>query len=96
MRSVNATSVLCSPHTHNYITAKLIRHFFQVLPCDVFIDIKKVGALNVCKTSPTLELGAGMSIYEVMKTLESVAATNSDYFYGNAVVKHLKKVSNLL
>jgi hypothetical protein len=66
-----------------------------VTPSDVFIDVKNVGALTVCKTSPTLELGGGMNIGDVIATLEAVAKKDGKYFYGKAMVAHLKKVSHL-
>ncbi len=63
-----------------------------VVKSDVFIDIKKVGALTICKTSPELELGGGMNINDVIKTVESMAETNKEYFYGKAMANHLRKV----
>ena len=62
-------------------------------PADVFIDVKKVGALTLCKTSPTLELGGGMNIHDVIETVDHLAENDKNYFYGKAMVNHLRKVN---
>jgi len=44
---------------------KVFLHVFSGIynedgPYVAYIDVKKVGALSVCQTAPTLELGGGM------------------------------------
>ena len=61
-------------------------------PYVAYIDVKKVSALSVCQTSPSVELGGGMNLHDVIETLESLAQKDEHYFYGKAIGAHLRKV----
>ena len=63
-------------------------------PYVAYIDVKKVAALSVCQTAPTLELGGGMNLHDVIHTLETLAEKDKNYFYGKAIGAHLRKVLN--
>ncbi len=60
-----------------------------------YIDVKRVGALSICQTSPEVELGGGMNLHDVIHTLESLSEKDKAYFYGKDIGAHLRKVERV-
>jgi hypothetical protein len=58
----------------------------------VLIDVKRVGCLSLCKTSPELEIGGSVAIQDAIRVMEDVAFHGEAYFYGKSVAAHFKKV----
>jgi len=48
--------------------------------------------LNLCKTSPDLEIGGSVAIQDAIHILEEVSDHDKNYFYGKNVAAHFKKV----
>ena len=64
-------------------------------PYDAYIDVKRVSTLNVIETSAaTLDIGGGVTLHDVIKTVEKTANNDKDFFYGQEIGAHLRKVSN--
>ena len=60
---------------------------------DTYIDILKIPELVARKMKPSLELGGGTNLHDLIEIMEGLAKENpTDYFYGKQFGIHLRKV----